>query len=311
VLAGGRFLPLAAALTTVAFWASAFVGIRSAGHAFSPGALALGRLVVGSIALGLIVLVRREPLPPRGAWLWIAVCGVLWFATYSIALNAAERRLDAGTASMLVNVGPIFVAVLAAVFLGEGFPRTLVAGCAIAFGGVAVIALADSHRGISLAGTLLCLLAAVAYASAVIAQKVALRRVSALQMTWLCCCVGALACTPFAPSLVRSLSAAPGAKIGWVLYLGIFPTSLAFTTWAFALARTSAGRLGSTTYLAPPISILLGWAILGETPVALAYLGGALCLVGVVIARSAPSLRVREVLRGAASRRLRPLRSAR
>ena len=36
----------------------------------------------------------------------IAVCGVLWFAAYSVALNAAERRLDAGTASMLVNVGP-------------------------------------------------------------------------------------------------------------------------------------------------------------------------------------------------------------
>ena len=57
----------AAALVAVTLWASAFVGIRSAGHHFQPGGLALGRLFVGSIALGLLVLVRREPLPPRRA----------------------------------------------------------------------------------------------------------------------------------------------------------------------------------------------------------------------------------------------------
>jgi drug/metabolite transporter (DMT)-like permease len=55
--------------------------------------------------------------------------------------------------------------------------------------------------------------------------------------------------------------------------------------WAFALNRATAGRLGSLTYLAPPIAILLGWAILGETPPWLAVSGGALCLGGVVLAR--------------------------
>jgi drug/metabolite transporter (DMT)-like permease len=70
-----------------------------------------------------------------------------------------------------------------------------------------------------------------------------------------------------------------------MVYLGIFPTAVAFTTWAYALARTTAGRMGATTYLAPPVAILLSWAILSETPEALAFLGGALCLVGVVIAR--------------------------
>ena len=52
------------------------------------------------------------------------ICGVLWLGVYNVALNAAERRVDAGTAAMLVNVGPILIAILAGTLLhGEGFPR--------------------------------------------------------------------------------------------------------------------------------------------------------------------------------------------
>ena len=73
--------------------------------------------------------------------------------------------------------------------------------------------------------------------------------------------------------------------IAWVVYLGVVPTALGFATWAFALNRTSAGRMGSVTYLIPPIAILLGWALLAETPPWLAVAGGALCLGGVALAR--------------------------
>lgn len=286
-LADRSLLPLAAALLTIVLWASAFVGIRSAGHAFSPGALAFGRLAIGGLVLGLFVLVRRESLPPRGTLPGIALCGVLWFGIYNLALNSAERRVDAGTASMLVNIGPILIALLAGLFLGEGFPRKLLVGCAISFAGVATIGLATSRHGISTLGTLLCLVAAVGYAGGVVLQKVILNRVSALQTTWLCCCVGAVVCLPFAPSLFREAGDARHTSIGWIVYLGVFPTALAFTTWAFALARTQAGRLGSLTYLVPPLSILFGWALLGETPVLLAIAGGALCLAGVYVTRRA------------------------
>lgn len=74
-----RLLALGAALTTVVFWASAFVGIRSAGHAFSPGALALGRLAIGGLILGAFVLARGERLAPRSSLPAIVLCGVLWF----------------------------------------------------------------------------------------------------------------------------------------------------------------------------------------------------------------------------------------
>lgn len=95
----GRALFICAVGVTVALWASAFVAIRYADRELSPGALALERLVVGSVALGLLVLARREPLPGRRQLAGIAVCGVLWFGVYNLALNAAETRIDAGTAA--------------------------------------------------------------------------------------------------------------------------------------------------------------------------------------------------------------------
>lgn len=278
-------LALGAALVTVVFWASAFVGIRSAGESLSPGPLALLRLAVGVVVLGGFVALRRERFPSGRDLPLIGLCGALWFAAYNVALNAAEQHLDAGTAAMLVNIGPVVVAVLAGLLLGEGFPRQLLIGCLVAFAGVAVIGIATSQRGLSTAGTLLALLAAFAYAGGVVIQKVVLRRVSALQTTFLCCVVGAVLCLPFAPALVREAGDADGSALAWAVYLGLFPTGLAFTTWAYALARTTAGQLAATTYLVPPISILLGWAILGESPPALAYAGGALCLVGVALSR--------------------------
>jgi drug/metabolite transporter (DMT)-like permease len=281
-----ELLPLAAALLTVALWASAFVGIRSAGHDLSPGALSLCRLVVGAIALGAVVAFRREPLPTRRDLPAIVLCGVLWFGIYNVALNEAERRVDAGTAAMLVNIGPIFIAILAGLILREGFPRALVAGCAVAFAGVVVIGLATSEHGLHAGwGALLCVVAALAYAGAVIAQKPVLARVSGLQITFLACAIGAIACLPFGPTLADEAGDARASAIAWAIYLGVVPTAIGFTTWAYALARTTAGRMGSTTYLVPPIAIVLGWAILGESPPALAFAGGALCLTGVLVAR--------------------------
>ena len=75
-------------------------------------------------------------------------------------LNEAERTVDAGTAAMLVNVGPILIAILAGLALREGFPRSLLLGCAIAFAGVVVIGLATSTGGSTSTGVVLCVLAA-------------------------------------------------------------------------------------------------------------------------------------------------------
>ena len=98
-----RLLAAVAGITTVVLWATAFVGVRDAGSEISPGALSLGRLVVGSLVLGAFVALRREPFPARADLPALVLLGVLWFGIYNVALSEAERRVDAGTAAMLVK----------------------------------------------------------------------------------------------------------------------------------------------------------------------------------------------------------------
>jgi drug/metabolite transporter (DMT)-like permease len=287
---------LMAAGVTVVLWASAFVSIRSAGEAYSPGALALGRLLAGSLALGCVLLIRREGLPPRAAWPGIAVSGLLWFGVYMVVLNWGEQQVDAGTAAMVVNIGPVLIALLGARLLGEGLPPRLVAGMAVSFGGAVVVGLSMSGEGgASTLGVLLCLLAAVGYAGGVVAQKPALAHASALQVTTFGCLVGTVACLPFAGQLVGQAADAPVSATLNMVYLGVFPTALAFTTWAYALARTTAGRMGATTYAVPALVVLMSWLALDEVPGLLTLAGGALCLAGVAVSRSRPRSRPRSV----------------
>ena len=275
----------AAALVSVCLWAAAFVGIRAAGSSFSPGALALGRLTIGSVLLGALVLTRGWVRPTRRELGLLFIAGLTWFGLYSVVLNEAERSVDAGTASMLVMIAPIVVVALAAVFLQERFTRALLVGGAVSFAGVVVIGVATSTGNATLLGAILCLLAAVASAIGLVAQKPVLARLSALQVVWICCTIGAFVCLPYVPSLVRELRTAPSTGVAWLVFLGVFPTSVAFTTWSYALARGSAGRVVAMAYLIPPVTIAMSWGILGEVPSLLAVLGGALCFAGVYITR--------------------------
>ncbi|WP_424886511.1 DMT family transporter [Streptomyces sp. SAI-126] len=280
-------LAAGAATLTVILWASAFVSIRSAGDVYSPGALALGRLLSGALALGAICLIRREGLPPRSAWRGIAISGVLWFGFYMVVLNWGEQQVDAGTAALVVNIGPILIALLGARLLGDAMPPRLLAGMAVSFAGAVTVGLSMSDDGgSSVLGVVLCLLAAIAYAGGVVAQKPVLGSATPLQATTFGCLIGAVVCLPFAGQLVSEAADAPASATLNMIYLGVFPTALAFTTWAYALARTTASRMGATTYAVPALVVLMSWLALGEVPGLFTLAGGALCLAGVAVSRS-------------------------
>lgn len=277
---------LIAAAVTVVLWASAFVSIRSAAAHFGPGALAFGRLLTASLVLGLVLLVKRVPPPPKQAWPGILASGVLWFGLYMVTLNWGEQLVDAGTAAMIVNIGPIVIALLSGWLLKEGFPPMLLAGMAVSFAGAVVVGLSTSDGGsASLGGVLLCLVAALTYGAGVVSQKPALRYASPLQVTTYGCFVGTAVTLPFAWQLVDQLPGAPLAATLNMVYLGLFPTALAFTTWTYALARTTAGKMGATTYAVPAVVVLIAWIALDEVPAGLTLLGGAICLAGVAVSR--------------------------
>ncbi|MGB3371337.1 MAG: DMT family transporter [Rhodococcus sp. (in: high G+C Gram-positive bacteria)] len=287
------WLALGAVTITVLAWASAFVAIRGVGTSFGAGPLALGRLLIGTVALGAILMLRRTWVRPgRTQWIQIISVGVFWFAIYNVSLNAAEQRVDAGTTSMLIQIGPILVALFAGLLLGEGFPRWLVIGAAIAFSGAVLVGVVTAvtttdttKTDADFLGIALCLVSAATYAIGVLSQKPVLRSVPGLQVTWMACAIGTLCTLPFAPALIEDLGTASAGATGGLIYLGLVPTALAFSTWAYALTRMDAGRLGITTYAVPPLTILMAWLLLGEVPHFLAVVGGMICLVGVGLSR--------------------------
>ncbi|MGH3458224.1 DMT family transporter [Aeromicrobium sp.] len=284
-----RDLSVGALAVTVVLWASAFVGIRDAADSFSAGPLSLGRLVVAALVLTVLSRPWRHRLPSGRPFLLLVLAGVTWFGAYNVALNAGEQQVDAGTAALVVTVGPILIALFAGVLLKEGFPKPLLIGIAVAASGVVLISLSTRDESAvdtaSTTGVLLCLAAAVLYAVGALAQKPTLTVVTPVMSVWLMCVVGAVVCLPYLPALVRELGNASTADIVWLVYLGVFPTAIGFSTWSYALKRLSAGQVASATYLVPAVATLISWVMLDEVPAALAFVGGALCLVGVAITR--------------------------
>ena len=277
---------LIAIVVALLAWSSAFIVIRGVAPHFAGGSLALARLLVGTAVLSLLVIGRQWVRPTGREWMLILAFGVAWFAAYNVSLNTAEQSLDAGTTAMIVNIGPILIALGAGVFLGDSIPRWLAIGASVAFVGVVLIGISSgvTHIGDG-AGVVWSLVAAVTFAIGVLCQKPVLRRLPNRQVTFLGCAIGAVACSPFTGSLVHDLAMAPASSILGAVYLGVVPTAIAFSTWAYALSRMSAGSLAVTTYIVPALVVVEAILIFGEVPAPLAIGGGIVCLGGVALSR--------------------------
>jgi drug/metabolite transporter (DMT)-like permease len=265
-------------------WAAGFVIVRYVRPYFEPGEIVLARFGGAGLVLTLLVARQRPALPSRADAGRIFVIGALWFGLNNLMLNAGERLIDAGTAAMLGNVSPVFVAIAAAIALHERLGRRLIVGLVVALAGGIVIGLASGHRHGNLAGAALCLFSAVPFAIAVAVQKPLLGRVSAAAVTCGACLACALLFLPFAPDLVAELGRAPA---GDILLLGLLAlaSAVAFTAWAYALTHSGLAAQGVSTYLVPVLAVILGWIALAEVPTAFAFLGGGLCLAGVAVAQ--------------------------
>ena len=277
---------LIAIIVTLLAWSSAFIVIRGVAPHFAGGSLALARLIVGAAVLSLLLIGHRWVRPTGREWLLIVVFGIAWFAAYNVSLNIAEHSLDAGTTAMIVNIGPLLIALGAGVLLGEGVPRWLLIGAGVAFLGVVLIGISSGITGVGDGtGVIWSLVAAVTYSIGVLCQKPVLRRLPNRQVTFLGCAIGAIACTPFAGSLIADLSRAPALSVVGAIYLGVVPTAIAFSTWAYALSKMSAGSLAVTTYIVPVLVVLEAFLFFREVPAPLAVVGGVTCLVGVALSR--------------------------
>ncbi|EGD42243.1 putative Integral membrane protein DUF6 [Nocardioidaceae bacterium Broad-1] len=282
--------PLVACGVTLVLWASAFVGIRHLGDTVPPGSLSLGRLIVMVAALGAYLALKGGfRLPTKKEWPLIALGGASWLGIYNLALNESERRIDAATAALIIQVGPIVVALLVGLVLKERIHRWILIGTGVGFAGVVLIGRASANGDTGdWIGVILSLVAALTFAVGVLTQKKLLPTMSALLLTFWYAVAGLVICLPWSLELATTIPDISLGNIGWIVYLGLFPSALAFVTWAYALSHSDAGKFAQSTFLVPFITALMAWLVLGEVPPALAFVGGAMCIAGVLITRRQP-----------------------
>lgn len=271
---------------TILVWASAFAGIRAGLEAYDPGQVALLRLLVASAALAVYAAWVRMRMPEARDLPMIALGGFLAFAVYHLALNYGELTVSSGPAAILVNTAPIFTALLATAFLGERLRVWGWTGMIVSFFGAALIGLGEGG-GLRLApGTFLILISAISVSVYIVVQKPYLRKYGPLAFTTYAVWAGTLFTLVFLPGLPEAVLGASLETTLAVVYLGLFPTALAYVTYAYALSRLPASRGASFLYLIAPVAFVVAWVWLGEVPTLLSVVGGAIVLAGVVIVNS-------------------------
>jgi drug/metabolite transporter (DMT)-like permease len=234
---------------TIVAWASAFAGIRAGLQAYAPEQVALLRYLTASVALLIVAVLTKMPLPHRQDIPAIAGLGLVGFSIYNLALNKGEHETPAAVASVIIASAPIFVSLFARFVLHERLTSWAWIGIAVCFSGVTVIAF-SAGSGLALSpSALLILIAAVGQALYTTFQKPLLRRYSPLQFTTYAIWAGTFCLLPFLPGLIGQM--------------GIVPGALGYVCWAYVLSRLTASRAGAFLYAVPlrqPGSRGCGWA---------------------------------------------------
>lgn len=276
-------------------WSSAYAAIAYGLDGFTPGEVALGRLLLGSVCFVLWMRLRRLRWPPPSAWPALLGLGVIGLGVYHLCLNYAETRIASGTAAIIIALSPAATAVASALWLRERLSARAIAGLLIALAGVLLLVLTRGTTVSFQPKAALVLVSVLATAVYFTLQKPFSVRYGAAAVTTVTILGGTLATVPFGIGLPQALLAAPPARIAALVWLAVAPTFLGYLTWNMALQRASVAKVSSFIYFSTPIALLIGWAWLGERPGWVTLVGGGIVVGGVVLtnARGSRKMHVR------------------
>lgn len=274
----------------IVFWAFAFPLIKIGLEELSPINLTIMRLfVVCLIFLVLLILqpkklskLQKKDIPS------LFLLGFLGVVVYHLALNYGELYVSAGAASLIIATIPLFVVILAVLFISEKITLNVMLGIVMSLGGVVIIS-TFGNKDISLeiqylSGAIAVLVAALVGAGYTVAGKKLLQRYSPLSLTVYAFLIGSLGLIPFiSPSLFEEVMQMSAVGWGAVLFLAFFPTVVSYTLWYVALEIKQASEISVYLYFMPVLSTIIAYFLLGEKITLLFVLGGALVIVGLYI----------------------------
>jgi drug/metabolite transporter (DMT)-like permease len=277
-------------MLTVVLWAFAFPLIKFSLIELSPINLTITRFcIVCFIYLGILFAQpkRFTPLKKQDIPL-IFLMGFTGLVLYHLGLNYGEQFISASVASLIIATIPVFVVILAALFLKERITHPIAVGVIISLLGVIVISTMGT-KGASLeiqylSGAAAILLASIVGAIYTIAGKKMLQRYSPLSLTVYAFLLGSIGLIPFIrTSLFEELSNLSFQGATAVLFLGIGPTVIAYLLWFVALQITNASKLSVYLYFIPVLSTIISFFMFQEQITLMFFMGGTLVLLGLYI----------------------------
>ena len=215
--------------------------------------------------------------------LFVALMNVV---VYHLALNSAEKQVDASLAGLLISLAPLLTVLLSSVVLHESVGGRLWVALGLAVAGSAAISLPDLTVGSSaFEGPLLVVVASVASARYTVASKPLTIKYGPLTISAWSALLGTAVMAPLlSPSLVSQAESMSPLGWGSVLYLALLSTTFANTVFFVLVSRQPLSKLGVQLYLVPVVSAVGGVLILGESLAAATIVGGALLLAAVGLA---------------------------
>lgn len=284
--------PYAALVIGVLATSTAAIFIRLAQEEAAPSlVVAAARLCVASIILTPLVLRRHWPAV-RAVSLsdlkWALVSGVVLGLHFATWITSLEYTAVVNSVT-LVTTTPLWVAMLAPIFLGEKLDRWAVAGLILALGGGILVGLSGESgdpptRNDPLLGNGLALIGAVMAGIYFVIGRRLRARLNLTVYIWLVYSTAAIILALVVLVSGEQVTGLPGSAYLWMLMLGLVPQLIGHSSFNYALGFLSAAYV-SLVVLGEPIgSGLLAIIFLNEWPVLLQLVGSTLILVGIGVA---------------------------
>jgi len=209
--------------------------------------------------------------------------GLILTLNWFLFLTALDMTTVA-TAELLAYTGPVFVAALAPLVLGERFDRRIVWPLLLAMGGIAVIL---GQHGLAmnssteLLGAVLAFCSALTYATLLLRSKKILRGISSGALMLIEYSVASAVLAPFvAAAYLRGDGPTAEGSYAALVALGVVHTAFAGFVFLGGLRRVRADHAAILTYVEPVSAVVFASLFLGEPLTPLTVVGGALVVGG-------------------------------